>query len=106
MALHAIATHYGRPGVPTDQAPVESFFSHLKGEWPHLTYIRDPAVLATELQAVQDEYNHVRLHAAIGYITPDDEHEGRGPQIRQARRRGLARARRQRIAYHREQRQA
>jgi putative transposase len=32
MALHAIATHYGRPGVPTDQAPVESFFGHLKHE--------------------------------------------------------------------------
>jgi hypothetical protein len=34
----------------------------------------------------------VRLHAAIGYITPNDEHEGRGDAIRQARRDGLAQA--------------
>ncbi len=26
----------------------------------------------------------MRLHAAIGYVTPDDEHHGRGPQIRRA----------------------
>ncbi len=31
MALMAIAQHHGRPGTPTDQAHVESFFSHLKG---------------------------------------------------------------------------
>jgi putative transposase len=104
MALHAIATHYGRPGTPTDQAPVESFFSHLKGEWPQLLAIADPNALAVELDAVQREYNHARLHAGIGYVTPDDEHSGRGEQIRTARRRGLARARRQRIAYHRAQR--
>jgi len=29
MALMAIAQHHGRPGTPTDQAHVESFFSHL-----------------------------------------------------------------------------
>ncbi len=31
-------------------------------------------------------------------VTPDDEHEGRGPAIREARRAGLARAREQRLA--------
>jgi hypothetical protein len=45
------------------------------------------------------EYNTVRLHAGIGYVTSDDEHEGRGEAIRQARRDGLARAREARIAY-------
>jgi putative transposase len=33
MALMAITQHHGRPGTPTDQAHIESFFSHLKGEW-------------------------------------------------------------------------
>ena len=37
MALMAITQHHGRPGTPTDQAHIESFFSHLKGDWPHLT---------------------------------------------------------------------
>ena len=44
MALMTIAQHHGRPGTPTDQAHIESFFSHLKGDWPHLPEIRDPAV--------------------------------------------------------------
>jgi putative transposase len=101
MALHAIATHFGRPGVPTDQAPVESFFGHLKHEWPYLTAIADPGDLDRELAAARRRYNGVRLHAGIGYVTPDDEHAGRGAAIRQARRVGLARARQQRLAYHR-----
>jgi putative transposase len=103
MALHAIACHFGRPGIPTDQAPVESFFGHLKHEWPHLDRLADPADLDRELAAVRERYNRIRLHAAIGYVTPDDEHTGRGPAIRHARRLGLARARQARLAYHRHQ---
>ena len=101
MALHAIATHYGRPGTPTDQAHIESLLGHLKHEWPYLCALAEPADLARELEAVREQYNRVRLHAGIGYVTPDDEHEGRGPTIRHARRAGLARAREQRLAYHR-----
>jgi putative transposase len=101
MALHAIATHYGRPGTPTDQAHIESLFGHVKYDWPHLCRLTDPGDLARELDAARDQYNRVRLHAGIGYVTPDDEHEGRGPQIRAARRRGLERARAARIAHHR-----
>ncbi len=101
MALHSLAMHLGRPGVPTDQAHIESLFSHVKGEWPHLLEIRDPAELAAELAQVQVEYNTVRLHAGIGYVTPDDEHEGRGEAIRKARREGLRAARAARIVYRR-----
>jgi hypothetical protein len=50
---------------------------------------------------VRTHYNTVRLHAGIGYVTPDDEHTGRGTQIRKARQQGLEWARRRRIAYHR-----
>jgi transposase InsO family protein len=92
MALCSIAQHFGRPGVPTDQAPIESFFGHIKADWPHLEDITDPQILGAELDRVRAEYNGVRLHAAIGYVTPDDEHEGRGDAIRQARRDGLTRA--------------
>jgi len=48
----------------------------------------------------------VRLHASIGYVTPNDEHEGRGDAIRQARRDGLDQARQNRINYRRAQQQA
>ena len=57
MALMAITQHHGRPGTPTDQAHIESFFSHLKGDWPHLNGITDPAALDTELPRIRTEYN-------------------------------------------------
>jgi putative transposase len=104
MAAMTIAQHHGRPGTPTDQAHVESFFGHLKGDWPHLTNIADPAILDRELARIRRDYNTVRLHAAIGYVTPDDEHHGRGPAIRRARAAGLARARAQRIKHNRSRR--
>jgi putative transposase len=101
MALMAIAQHHGRPGTPTDQAHIESFFSHLKGDWPHLVEIRDPAALDTELARIRGEYNTVRLHAAIGYVTPEDEHHGRGPGVRRARVAGMRRAQAERIKQNR-----
>jgi putative transposase len=48
MAMCAIAQHFGRPGTPTDQAWIESLFSHIKADWPHLDAICDPAVLRSE----------------------------------------------------------
>ena len=104
MALCAIHQHFGRPGTPTDQAWIESLFGHVKAEWPHLLAIRDPAVLRAELALVRERYNGVRLHAGIGYVTPNDEHEGRGLAIRKAREAGLEQARLRRLAYHRHQR--
>src|SRR5215211_1556720 len=106
MALCAIHQHFGRPGTPTDQAWIESLFGHVKAEWPHLNQIRDPAMLRAELAQVRERYNGVRLHAGIGYVTPNDEHQGRGPAIRKARQAGLEQARRQRLAWHREHRQS
>jgi transposase InsO family protein len=101
LASMSIAQHFGRPGTPTDQAWIESLWSHVKHEWPHLCRITDPAVLAAELERVRRHYNTVRLHEGIGYITPDDEHEGRGDKIRAARRDGMIAADAARRAHHR-----
>jgi transposase InsO family protein len=106
MALCAIHQHFGRPGTPTDQAWIESFFGHVKTEHPHLLAIADPVVLRAELAIVRTHYNSVRLHAGVGYVTPNDEHEGRGKAIRKAREAGLEAARLRRLTYHREQRQS
>jgi transposase InsO family protein len=103
MAMCAIAQHFGRPGTPTDQAWIESLFGHIKADWPHLDKIRDPDTLRAELADVRRQYNTIRLHAGIGYVTPDDEHQGRGPRIRAARKRGLRHARWARIIYHQTQ---
>ena len=99
-ALCSIAARVGRPGTPTDQAWIETLFGHVKGEWPYLEQITDPNTLRTELDLARHDYNHRRLHASLGYVTPDDEHQGRGDTIRQARRDGLTRARLNRIESH------
>ena len=105
MALCAIHQHFGRPGTPPTRPGAGSLFGHVKAEWPHLNAIRDPAALRAELAIVRERYNGVRLHAGIGYVTPNDEHEGRGPAIGKARQAGLEQARLQRLAWHRQHRQ-
>ncbi len=105
MAMCAIAQHFGRPGTPTDQAWIESLNGHIKAEYPHLLQISDPATLRAELAVVRVHYNTVRLHAGIDYVTPDDEHEGRGESIRKARQAGLEQARLTRLARHRADRE-
>jgi putative transposase len=101
MAVCSIVQHFGRPSTPTDQAWIEALWGHVKAEHPHLLAITDPAVLAAELKRIRVHYNTVRLHEAIGYVTPDDEHCGRGDAIRKARTEGLARADQRRRAWHR-----
>ncbi len=73
-------------------------------EHPHLLAIEEPEVLRAELAVLRSHYNGMRLHAGIGYVTPEDEHEGRGQAIRKAREAGLEAARLRRLAYHREHR--
>jgi putative transposase len=45
MAGARIAQHFGRPSTPNDQAWVELFFGHLKGEFQHLDKIKDAGEL-------------------------------------------------------------
>ena len=101
LAMCAIAQHFGRPGTPTDQAWIESLNGTIKMENPYLLAIEDPATLRAELAVVRQHYNGVRLHAGISYVTPNDEHEGRGEAIRKARQAGLEQARLRRLARHR-----
>lgn len=105
MAICAITQHFGRPGTPQDQGWIESLNGHLKAEYPHLLAIGDPATLRAELAITRGHYNGVRLHQGIGYVTPNDEHEGRGDAIRKDRQAGLEQSRLRRLAWHRKNRQ-
>lgn len=102
MALCSIAQHFGRRATPTDQAWIETLWGHIKYEHPHLTAITDPGVLERELKRIRVHYNGVRLHEAIGYVTPNDEHQGLGDAIRAARVEGMTNADRQRRTWHRQ----
>jgi hypothetical protein len=57
-----------------------------------------PGELELEMDRLRTHYNTARLHEGIGYVTPHDEHHGRGKAIRAARRAGLAAAQTQRLA--------
>jgi len=105
LAGARIATHFGRPGTPNDQAWIESLFGHVKTEHPHLEKITDPGELEAELDRIRPFYNTIRLHQGLLYVTPDDEHHGRGDAIRAARRAGLQPAHEARVAYRRQLRQ-
>lgn len=54
-------------------------------------------MLDAELARVRTEGHAVRLSAAVGWVTPVDEHAGCGPATRRARAAGLKRARPQRL---------
>ena len=105
MAGARIATHFGRPATPNDQAWIESLFGHVKTEHPHLEKIKDASELEAELDRIRPFYNTIRLHQGVGYVTPEDEHTGRGEAIRAARRTGLQRAHEARLAARRQLRQ-
>jgi putative transposase len=105
MASVRIARHFGRPGTPNDQAWIESFFGHVKDEFPHLDLIGGLGDLEAELDRIRVHYNTVRLHQGLGYVTPDDEHHGRGHAIRDARVKGMRAAAEARIAFRRQLRQ-
>jgi putative transposase len=105
MASVRIATHYGRPATPNDQAWIESFFGRLKDEWPHLDKISNLGDLEAELDRVRLLYNTIRLHQGVGYVTPEDEHYGRGQAIRDARVKGMQAAQQARVAFRRQLRQ-
>lgn len=97
VAATEIAAQLDRSVAPATR-PHPSWLRPLLGqvqaEWPHLGSVTDRSRLAVELERARVEYNTVRLHGGLGYVTPSDEHAGRGDAIRAARRHGLARARR------------
>lgn len=76
MAGARIATHFGRPGTPNDQAWIESFFGHLKGEHPYLDKIVDPGELERELDRRRLEYNTVRLSLGVRDLLQDVARSG------------------------------
>jgi transposase InsO family protein len=64
-----------RPGTPSDNQPIESFWHTLECEMPdirHLTFEDASRVLVKYFELY---YNSDRLHSGIGYLTPNEYFE-------------------------------
>ena len=67
VSCHAI---FSFPGVPYDNAPMESFFASLKVEEIHRFRYRSFSDLFTSLQDYFHFYNYQRPHCHMGGLTP------------------------------------
>jgi len=84
------------PYYPQSNGKIERWHKTLKGECIRLKVplsLDEARVLVADYV---DHYNTVRLHSAIGYLTPKDKLDGRDTEIFAARDRKLAAAREQR----------
>ena len=86
------------PYYPQSNGKMERWYKTLKGE---CIRVKTPLSLEDARRIVADfvaHYNEVRLHSAIGYVTPADKMAGREPVIFAARDRKLDAARERRRA--------
>jgi transposase InsO family protein len=84
------------PYYPQSNGKIERWHKTLKGDCLRVLVplsLEDARRLVTNF--VQ-HYNTVRLHSAIGYLTPQDKLAGKAPEIHEARDRKLAEARERR----------
>src|SRR5665213_4354557 len=84
------------PYYPQSNGKIERWHKSLKGECirPGTPLTREDAMRL--IQTYVEHYNTVRLHSAIGYVTPHDMLAGRQAEIHAARDRKLQQARGQR----------
>jgi putative transposase len=84
------------PGYPQSNGQLERWHKSLKSEClrPGTPLTREDAVGL--IQTYVEHYNTVRLHSAIGYVTPHDMLAGRQAEIHATRDRKLEEARHQR----------
>ena len=72
---HGFRKSMSRPGTPSDNQPIESFWHTLECEMPdirHLTFEDASRVLVGYFELY---YNSDRLHSGIGYLTPNEYFE-------------------------------
>jgi len=72
LAALGILQSMNRPGQPTDNAHIESFFHSMKTELMHGRTFSTDAVLRTAISRYIAFYNRRRLHSALDYRCPVD----------------------------------
>jgi len=73
LAEHGMRQSMSRRGNFYDNAPMESFFSSLKGEYlEHQRFATHADAQTAVFTYVETFYNRVRLHSGIGYRSPNE----------------------------------
>ncbi len=59
-----------RPGRPTENGRVESFHGRLREECLNVSWFQNLFDARQKIAAWRDDYNHLRPHSGLGYLTP------------------------------------
>ncbi|HVX67543.1 MAG TPA: IS3 family transposase [Terriglobales bacterium] len=80
LQKHGMIPSMSRPANPYDNASCESFMKTLKREEVHANQYRDMEHLRENIAAfIDDYYNRVRLHSALGYKPPAEFEQSAAP---------------------------
>ena len=69
---HGFRKSMSRPGTPSDNQPIESFWRTLECEMPDIRHLAFEDASRVLVSFFELYYNSDRLHSAIGYITPNE----------------------------------
>lgn len=69
---YEIKSSMSRPGSPTDNQPIESFWKTLKIEMDDISKMSFKKSKSTIIKFIELEYNSDRLHSGIDYKTPNE----------------------------------
>jgi putative transposase len=71
-----VGWHYIAPGKPQQNGSSESFDGRLRHECLNETVYSSLRDARTELQACRQDFNEVRPHSRLGYLTPGEHTRG------------------------------
>ncbi len=77
-STHGVRLHFITPGKPVQNAHIESFHGRFRDECLNEAWFLTLADARRIIEAWRQDYNTVRPHSALGYLTPE-EFEQRSP---------------------------
>jgi putative transposase len=67
---HGVALHFIRPAKPTENGHIESFNGRMRDECLNQNWFVDVADAKEKIELWRNDYNEVRPHSSLGYLTP------------------------------------
>jgi putative transposase len=71
-STHGVRLHFIAPGKPVQNAHIESFHGRFRDECLNEAWFLTVADARRIIEAWRQDYNTVRPHSALGYLTPDE----------------------------------